>query len=135
MFLVDKLGITSTLAWHSGKVKRVVTSTLAAETVALAYGMSEALYIREYIQFCAGVRMPILAVVDNKSLVQNLASTHLVEEKRLRMEIGGLKEVIEDELVTVKWVPGGLRLANGLTKVGASVREMLEVVQGGYLNV
>ena len=29
----------------------------------------------------------------------------------------------------------GLQLANGLTKVGASVREMLEVVQGGYLNV
>ena len=94
LFLVDDKNRGSIIAWHSGKLKRVVKSTLASETKALLAGVEEALYLRKVVEFCLGLNCPIEAIVDNRSLVQAIASTHLVDEKRLRIDISALKEIV-----------------------------------------
>ena len=133
VFMVDKQDRSAVIAWHSGKLKRVARSTLAAETMALVNGIDEALYLRDFVKFCLGITMPIEAVVDNKSLVQAIASTHLVEEKRLRRDISALKEIVELEHVSVRWVPGKDQLADCLTKEGASSSDLVRVIMGGRL--
>ena len=80
------------ISWSSTKIKRVVRSTLAAETLSLADGsegvfvigclLTELIYGKSDQQN----RIPIKSFVDNKSLVQNVHSTTMVSEKRLRIE-------------------------------------------------
>ena len=133
VFLSDRDDRSAPIAWHSGKVKRVVRSTLAAETVSLLAGIEEAIYLRELLTFCLGVKVPIMAIVDNRSLMQSIQSTHLVDEKRLRIDISAVKEFVECENVSVHWVPGQRQLADCLTKHGASPYELQGVISGGQL--
>ena len=133
MFLVDSKKNCCPLAWHSGKLKRVARSTLAAEAMALLNGIEEAIYLREIIKFCTGDYIMIRAVVDNRSLLQSVHSTHLVEEKRLRVDISAVKEMMDNDNVTIVWVPGKEQLANCLTKNGAASAAMLTVLQHGSL--
>ena len=72
------------ISWSSTKIKRVVRSTLAAETLSLADGcegvfvigclLTELIYGKSDQQN----RIPIKSFVDNKSLVQNVHSTTMV---------------------------------------------------------
>jgi len=133
IFLCDSHNQCSTLAWHSGKLKRIARSTIAAETMALSDGVEEAMYLRQIIQFSIGGELPIIAVTDNKSLLQAINSTHLVQEKRLRIDISAIKEVVETECVTVTWVPGVSQLADCLTKKGASPHSLINVITNGTL--
>ena len=133
IFLSDSHNQCSTLAWHSGKLKRIARSTLAAESMALSDGIEEAMYLRKIIQFSIGGELPIIAVTDNKSLLQAINSTHLVQEKRLRIDISAIKEVVESECVSVTWVPGVSQLADCLTKKGASPHSLINVITSGKL--
>ena len=133
VFLVGKEQKCCPIAWHSGKLKRVARSTLSAETMALVSGLEEAMYIRELISMCVQVQLKIRAVVDNRSLVESLGSTSLVDDKRLRIDISAIKEIIETDNVTVSWLPGHGQLANCLTKKGASCKDLLEVLSTGKL--
>jgi transposase InsO family protein/ribonuclease HI len=135
IFLCDKDNQCSTLAWHSGKLKRIVRSTIAAETMALLDGIEEAMYLRQIIQFSIDGPLSIIAVTDNKSLLQAINSTHLVQEKRLRIDISTIKEAVEFESVYVTWVPGASQLADCLTKKGASSYPLINVITNGKLPV
>jgi hypothetical protein len=106
IFLKDSQGQCALVAWHSGKIKRVCRSTLAAETLAMSNALEEALYLREILKLCVSVVVPILAITDNRSLLQAVESTSLVLEKRLRIEISAIKEIVTDNNVSLTWVPG-----------------------------
>jgi len=67
IFLCDDDEKCCVLSWHSGKLKRVVRSTIAAETMALSCGIEEAMYLRQVITFSIGGVLPIIAITDNKS--------------------------------------------------------------------
>ena len=43
--------------------------------------------------------LPILAFVDNKNLAESIYSTTLVENKRLRIDIGINKETVKTKIV------------------------------------
>ena len=82
----------STLAWRSGKVKRVVKSTLAAEGLILSEALDEAIYIKKIICDTLGIEfspenIPIIGVTDQEGLAKNLNSTKLVDDKRLRIDL------------------------------------------------
>ncbi len=131
LFMVDKNSKCSPLAWHSGKLKRVATSTLAAETLALEKGLDTALYVNDLVKLVLGRKLEVLAMVDSKSLVQAIASTSLVEEKRLRRNIALIKETITHENVVVKWVPTKAQLADVLTKLGVNPGNMCKTLSRG----
>ena len=135
VFLTDKNGKCVPLDWSANKVKRVVKSTIAAETLALANGLDNAIFTRRLISEMLGVpekKLTIEAVIDNKSCLEAVYSTSLVEDKRLRREIAGIQELLETHVVkSVHWVPGEKQLCDVLTKSGVNSLKLLQVVQNG----
>ena len=130
VFLVSSEGIRCPLYWQSRKARRVVKSTLAAETLGLIEAAEAAVFISRVISDLLNcVNLKIQCFVDNKSLVDALHSSHRVEDKRLRIDVAVLQDMLSREEVTsVKWVNTEDQLANCLTKRGASSLRLLEVL-------
>ena len=80
-----------------------------------------------------GRSQPIDAFVDHKGLVEAVASTKLVADRRLRLDIGALKQMLESDVRNILWVPGEKQLANCLTKKGAGSGALLGCFQEGRL--
>lgn len=128
------------LSWRTNKIKRVVRSTLAAETLSLQEGLEDAFYVKSVLADILGQKtihdVPVIAYVDNKSLVEAVHSTRMVDDKRLRIDIGAIKQSLEvGDVKAVKWCQGSSQLANCLTKKGASGIQLLAVFQTGTWNL
>ena len=78
----------------------------------------------------------IRALVDNKSAVDAVsAAVSLTTEKRLRKEIGAVKQMLKDnKLKQLKWVPTQHMLADALTKKGVNSLRLMKVMQTGILD-
>ena len=99
-FLFDSNNNCCLLTWHSNKIKRVVRSNLGAEGLSLCNGLEDAIQHRALLKELLNVNnfdLRILAFVDNKNLVESIYSTSLVENKRLRNDIGVIKEKSENK--------------------------------------
>ena len=139
VFLVNrKSGYCSTLDWQANKIKRVVRSTLAAETLSLCDGLENSLHIREIIQEFTdhSVNLPVFAIVDNLSVTEAVRSSTSVSDKRLRREVGLVKELLKSGQVSkILWAPGKEQLADVMTKLGVDGSNLLHVLQSGYLDL
>ena len=127
IFLRDGFGKKCPIYWQSRKLKRVVKSTLAAETLALVEGAEVSFYIASIIKEITKMKeeMPIQCKVDNKSLVDALSSSKQVDDRRLRIDIAVLDEMLEKkEIHNVFWVDTTSQLADCLTKRGASTEKL-----------
>ena len=133
IFLSDPDGSRCPLSWQSRKVRRVVKSTLAAETLALLDAAEAGVYLANLITevMCLGCPPLVKCYVDNKSLVENLYSTKLVEDKQLRINIAVIRDMLERrDLSEVCWAQSARQIANVLTKRGASAELLLSAVSG-----
>ncbi|KAL5006315.1 hypothetical protein ScPMuIL_015121 [Solemya velum] len=94
-------GLFSPICWQSKRIRRVVRSTLAGETLALADGVDNCIFLSTlYMELTKGVSqpsevLPITCVVDNHSLYDAIKSTKFVADKRLRLEISNIKELLK----------------------------------------
>lgn len=136
IILMGENGKFSPLAWQSKRVKRVVRSTLAGETLAMSDGIDNAIFLSTlFSELTVGnVEHPttIICVTDNHSLVDALQSTKSVTEKRLRLEISSIKELIQTQKVErVLWYSTKEQLAECLTKKGASALQLLKALNDG----
>ena len=78
----------------------------------------------------------ILAFVDNKNLVESIYSTSLVENKRLKIELGVIKETVKTKIVkSVSWCIGSIQIANPLTKRGAQSNLLKTIMKPGKINI
>ena len=78
------------LCWQSKRIRRVVRSSLAGETLAMADAIDSAICIATlYAELTTGqpksLSIPITCIVDNRSLYDAIKSTKSVAEKRLRL--------------------------------------------------
>lgn len=129
-------GKACVISWRANKIRRVVKSTLAAETLALMEGLEEALYLKAMMkEIMSDADLPIVATVDNRSLVEAVHSTKQVSDRRLRIDIGCIKQMVDENFVTIKWCSGKMQLANVLTKRGASGKELLSVFHTGQIGL
>ena len=139
IFLVGENKTFCPLSWHAGKIKRVVRSTIAAEALSLQEAFEDGFYTRQIIEDMMGIpvrTIPLIAYVDNKSVMEALHSTKHVEDKRLRLDIGALRESLQRrDLNAVKWCPGTYQLANCMTKRGASGYMLQGILQSGQLTL
>ena len=130
-------GKCAPLDWKSNKIQRVVTSTLAAETLSLYAGLDAAIAMRSQLRSMLGNdhNLNLRAMIDNKSTYDVVhAAVSLTKEKRLRKEIGAIKQMRrEGKLKELKWVPAGLMLADALTKKGGNTLKLMKVMQSGVL--
>ena len=128
------------LSWSSKKLRRVVRSSLAGETLAMADAMDNGIFSASlYTELMTGSvhpeRLHISLVTDCQSHHDNLTSSKAVSEKRLRLEIAAIKEAINKQLVKdTLWVRTEDQLADVLTKKGVSpLRLLLTLEKGGLM--
>ena len=122
IFLQDADGERCPLYWQTRKIRRVVKSTLSAETLALLDCTEATVFlvnVMSRILFSKPIKID--CYVDNKSLVDALYSSRNVDDRRLRIDIAVLQDMIErNEINSVSWVDAFYQLADCLTKRGAS---------------
>ena len=137
IFLVNDQGKSCPLSWCSKKIRRVVHSTLAAETLALVQAVDVSYYLSYILsEIMLGKKIDINCYIDNKSLWENVHSTKCVSEKRLRIDLACLKQMLErNELSSIKWVTSSNQLSDCFTKRGVCTRKLLETLEQGCLNL
>ena len=137
VWLVDNHRKCSPLSWHANKIKRVVRSTIAAEALSLQEGLESSFYYRKMLENILGIphkTIPIIAYVDNKSVIEAVSSTKLVDDKCLRVDIAAISESLaRSEVSEIKWCPGNIHLADCMTKRGAAGYNLLNVLKDGRL--
>ena len=135
--LMGEDGRFSPICWQSKKIRRVVRSTLAGETLALADGINTAVFLATlYSELtkgdCTCNSLPIVCVTDNHSLLDAVKSTKSVTEKRLRLEISSVKELVHSGTIKqIMWSATKQQLADCLTKKGASALVLLRALSQG----
>ena len=84
------------LSWCYNKIKCVIQSTTAAETLSLQEGLEHAIYHQELIDEILHLtfKIPIIVYIDNCSVIEALESTKQADDKRLRIDTSAIKESI-----------------------------------------
>ena len=109
----------------------MVKSTLAAETLALLEGAEASVYLADILRQVTNLdkRLKIRCLTDNKSLYEALSSSKQVEDKRLRIDISVIDDMISrGEIDNVGWVGTSHQVADCLTKRGVSSKRLLDLL-------
>ena len=99
-------------------------STLVAETLSLLDAAENGVYLAGLLKTILGTQceIPVICLVDNKSLVDSLESTTLVGDRSLRINLAVLRDMMaKGEIGSVKWVETTKQLADCLTERDASL--------------
>ena len=136
IFLYDKNFSCAPLVWSSRKAKRVVRSTLSAETLAAMDALDATFIVRGMMEEFLGCEtLAVDLFVDSKSLCDAAKTTNRLLDKRLLIDMAGIRELVETKEVIIKWIPTEYQLANSLTKFGASKKKLLEVLNTSQLDL
>lgn len=109
----------SPISWVSRRLRRVVRSTMAGETLACAQALDNLFPITSVTEKLFLRDLPVLVRIDCRSCFDHLRGHKNLTEKRLVVEIQAIKEMVEQGIVTqVQWVPSERELADTLTKAG-----------------
>ena len=124
IFLVGHNGLASPLVWTSHKLKRVVKSPKAAETLAMQSAAEHAFLLKSFLLEIHGLEkesIPIICIVVNESLHLSVHSTNMIEDRRLYVDICSLREILTSgETSDVRLTDSANQLADCLTKSTAS---------------
>ena len=133
MFLKGKNGLAAPITWASRKLKRIVKSPMAAETMVAQDAIDYASLISSIICEIYKLKpstIPVICVSDSKSLCDTVHTTHVVEDKGLMIDLCCLRQKLQQNLVNIKWMPSCKQLADCLTKSTASSELLLKIVAG-----
>ena len=133
------------VSYHSGLLKRVVRSSLAAEISQAASTMDEADFVRavmaesmhqdfqlsHWLSWVSKWRQ--ILVLDSRTGYDLLNGSSLGEDRRLAIDIAAMKQALEEDGASrmVRWVPGEELPADDLTKLKGNQR-LLKVMKSGY---
>ena len=138
ILLCDGNDMAAPIQWKSRRIRRVVKSTLAAETLALEDATDNAYYIKCVLIEVLNLNPQNIGIscsIDNKSLYNSLySSTNVKEDRRLIQDISLIKEMIyKNEITSVQLVESKRNIADALTKRGASSELLVQVVRSGNM--
>lgn len=138
IFLCDSYGHSALMTWQSRRIRRAVNSTLAAECVAAVETAEACIHLKCLMQEIMNKNnlreIPIRILCDNRSLVDSAHASTAVNNKRLQIEVGILRDMIQKaELEEFRWIPTGLQVANALTKAGCSCEDIYQILGGHVL--
>lgn len=137
VFLMDRFQKSLPLSWNSTRIKRVVRSTLAAETLSLSEGCDTAFFLSNLIDeiFPTNTHpfVTVEAITDNQSLHDIVRTTKQIQDKRLRVDVSSIREMAERNEIEVIWVDKEKQIADVLTKKGAPCSMLCQTLQGGHL--
>ena len=136
IYLVGENNASSPIMWRSKRLRRVVKSAMAAETLIqveaaeacfwLANLFSEILYCKSNSEN----KIQIECYTDNHQLYDSVYSIRPIQDKRLQIEIALLREMInKNEITKINWIENKHQLADSLTKYGASSEKLLNTLK------
>ena len=132
IFAIGSNGMHVPIAWQSRRVRRLVKSTQAAETLATVDAAEACIYYRMFLIDLLNLKdvaetMPITCKTDNSGVYSSVYSSTQILDKRLRIEMAILRELLEKrEINTLQWVPTDYQIADSLTKGGVPSSKVLE---------
>ena len=92
--------------------------------LSLEEGLEASVYYRQMLEDNLGIKskpIQIEACVDNKSVIEAIFSTRMVEDKRLRVDVATIQEILKlHDINGIQLILGHLQLVNVMTKQGAS---------------
>ena len=124
IFLVGSNDKYMPTAWQSKHVRRVVKSTLAVETLAMVDMAEACIFYRKLLLEILQVKdnidkIKIFCKTDNFCLYDFAHSSTQILDKRLRIEMAILREMLErKEIAEIPWVPTNTQIVHSLTKKG-----------------
>ena len=119
------------MAWVSQRLKRVVKSTHAAETLALVDAMEAGVFFRAFILDILGMedvsaKLPIRCKTDSHALYQAAYSSTQILDKRLRIETSIVREMLDEGTISaLDWLSTKDQLSDCLTKRGVIPERVL----------
>ena len=120
------------LHWSSIKCKRVTRSVLASELYAMAHGYDISVAIKSTLDLIlqhhrSGRPIPLVLCTDSKSLYDCIVRLGTTQEKRLMIDVMGLRQAYERKQISeVKWIAGGSNPADAMTKTSSKACDALE---------
>ena len=126
IFLVGSKKKYFPLSWQSRRIRRLVKSTQAAETLALVDLAEACFYYRKFILDLLGIpdivqNIQITCKTDNNGLYDSIHSSTQILDKRLRLEMGILREMLaKREIHNFEWISTDKQIADALTKKGVA---------------
>ena len=116
--------------WSSTKCKRVTRSVLASELYAMVAGFDMGSVIKTTVNsILATTQIPLIICTDSYSLYDCMIKLGTTAEKRLMIDIMGLRQSYERrEISEVRWIEGTSNPADAMTKEkpGGALRHLLD---------
>ena len=138
-FLVNQEGTANILSWSSNKIKRVVHSAFAAETLGCNDAVADAIYNCQLINEilfdnAKSTVIPIYGFVDNMQLFEQVTSSKQCSDKRIRLDVAEIQESVQRGTIeNILWIPTQDMLADCLTKRGADSLKLCKVLEEGHI--
>ena len=105
------------LHWNSTKCKRVTRSVLASELYAMVAGFDLGTVIQTTISGITETKVPLVICTDSYSLYDCMIRLNTTAEKRLMIDIMGLRQSYErHEIEEIRWIDGTCNPADAMTK-------------------
>ena len=110
-------------------------SPLASETLALCEGADAGFLVSSLVReiFNLPSLPPVQCYTDNRSLTDTLVTTRVISDRRLRVDVARLREMVAEKEICVTWVDGKSQVADALTKRGASSVSLIEVLNSSCI--
>ena len=132
--ILDGEAKVAVISWHSGLLKRVVRSSLAAEISQAALTLEEADFCRALMAemtqksftltgwTSSAATWQLILVLDSRTGYDLLNGTALGEDKRLAIDIAAMKQALYEDGASrmVRWVPGEELISDDLTKLAGN---------------
>ena len=130
VFVKGENGRVAPIIWQSKRLDRVTKSPLASEALSLGEAADAGFLVSTLVQeiFRLPALPKVICYTDNRSLTDTLVTTRLIKDKRLRVDVSRLREMVTKEEIVVKWIDGRHQVADALTKRGASTASLVEVL-------
>ena len=122
IFLNDKYNSVVPLSWNSTRLQRVTHSTLVSsdtcDSTIFQSNLTEELTRSQK-------QTNITVLTDNQSLFEILKTTKATLNCHLRVEISALREMCNNDEISINWVSSENQLSDPLTKRGTSHQKLM----------
>jgi hypothetical protein len=116
--LADASDTCAIIHYSSHKSKRVTRSTMAAETLAFVDAFDNAYILRHELSRMVGRDLPLLMMIDSRTLFDVTTRSHYTTERRLMIGIAAACEAYNDRtMCNIGLIRSEFNPADGLTKV------------------
>ena len=122
IFVQDNTGKKCPIDWRSKRMTLTGKGALAAEIQAMVEASGNAIHMARILRVLLGQEgiRSVQCFTDSRSLVENLKTTHQLEDRFQRKDMAILQQRVEENLCTIEWIEGGKQLADAMTKRGVN---------------